>query len=345
MKDQSQKPPMTKRVTLIDVAKDAEVSRATASLVLRGSPLVSKTTRERVHASMKKLGYVYNRAAASLRAQKSHAIGLAVTDITNPFFAELAISIEAQLDELKYSVLMMNTSENLEKQDHFLEAMHGYQVDGMLLCPAPGTTLETIEQLKRWHLPCVLITRHVPDINYDYVGAHNISGTTMAVNHLLEIGHRRIAFLGGPERASARKERLTGYRDTLAANGISFDESLTITSPVSRDGGFEAVKRLLKLPNPPTAALCYNDVVAFGAMLGLQSENRQPGKDFGIIGFDNVADAALVRPALTTISITPSQVGEEAAKLLLERIAEPQKPARRVILKPELIIRESCGAV
>lgn len=343
MSDQPKKTVSKKRITLIDVAKDAEVSRATASLVLRGSSLVSSATRERVHASMKKLGYVYNRAAASLRAQSSHAIGLAVTDITNPFFAELVISIEARMDDKNYSVLMMNTSENLDKQERFLQSMHGYQADGLLLCPAPGTSQDTIEQLKLWQLPCVLIARHVPDIDYDYVGADNIAGTTMAVEHLLSIGHQRIAFLGGSARSSARQERLTGYKKTLSSNKIEFDPSLTVESPVSRDGGFAAVKQLLQLSAPPTAAICYNDVVAFGAMLGLQSESRQPGVDFGIIGFDNIADAALVRPALTSISIPPAQIGEAAAQLLLARISDPTMPVQRVILQPELVIRDSCG--
>jgi LacI family transcriptional regulator len=139
-----QAPP--KRVTLTDVATDAGVSRATASLVLRGSPLVADQTRDRVLVSMHKLGYVYNRAAASLRTHQSHTIGLVVTDITNPFFAQMTVGSEAHLEAASYAALLANTSETLSRQDRLLETMHGYGVDGILLCPAMHTSLDTIDR-------------------------------------------------------------------------------------------------------------------------------------------------------------------------------------------------------
>lgn len=335
--------PSGKRITLSDVAADAGVSRATASLVLRGSPLVSDRTRDHVLASMQRLGYVYNRAAASLRAQHSRTIGLAVTDITNPFFAEMAVGIEAYLDEAQYTVLLTNTAETLGKQDRLLATMHGYQIDGLLLCPARGTTLGAVAQLRQWGLPVVLIARYLPGSAVDYVGADNLAGAEMAAEHLLHGGHRRIAFLGGPPDSSARHDRLTGYQSALTRHGITPDPALSITSPVTREGGYAALRILLDQAAPPTAALCYNDVVAFGAMLALQAGGRTPGRDFAIVGFDDIADAALVRPALTTVSISPRQIGEEAARLLLDRIAEPEAPAQQRILPPKLIVRDSSG--
>ncbi len=333
----------TRRVTLSDVAADAGVSRATASLVLRGSPLVSDRTRAHVRASMQKLGYVYNRTAASLRAQRSNTVGLAVTDITNPFFAELAVGIETHLDEARYTVLLTNTAEKLDKQDRLLTTMQGYQIDGLLLCPARGTTLETLENLRRWGLPFVLITRYLPGSDVDYVGADNIAGAEMAVEHLLALGHRRIAFLGGPSDSSARHDRLTGYRNALTGHGLTPDDALSVTSPVTRDGGYAAMQTLLDRLDPPTAALCYNDVVAFGAMLALQAAGLTPGPDFSVVGFDNIADSALWHPALTTVSITPHQIAEEAVRLLLDRIAHPDDDARQIVLPPELIVRDSSG--
>ena len=334
----------TRRVTLSDVAADAGVSRATASLVLRGSPLVSDRTREHVRASMRKLGYVYNRAAASLRAQRSHTVGLAVTDITNPFFAELAVGIETYLDEARYTVLLTNTAEKLDKQDRLLATMHGYQIDGLLLCPARGTPLESIDHLRQWGLPFVLITRYLPGSEVDYVGADNVAGAEMAVEHLLDLGHRRIAFVGGPSDSSARHDRLTGYRNTLAGHNLTPDEALSIISPVTREGGYAAMDTLLDQPDPPTAALCYNDVVAFGAMLALQAAGLTPGPDVSIVGFDNIADSALWQPALTTVSITPYQIAEEAVRLLLHRIAHPDAAPQQIILPPELIVRDSSGS-
>jgi LacI family transcriptional regulator len=325
----------------MDVAKDAGVSRATASLVLRDSPLVADDTRDRVLASMRKLGYVYNRAAASLRTQRSQAVGLVVTDITNPFFAQMTIGSEAQLEQADHAVLLANTSDKLAKQDRLLEAMHEYGVDGILFCPAKGTSPDTIERLRRWHLPFVLVTRYLFEVEADYVGADNVLGAEMAVEHLLANGHRRIAMIGGPADSSARRERRRGYCNALERRGLNVDESLSIASPVTRDGGHRAILELLKPPDPPTAALCYNDVVAFGVMLGLQAAGRVPGEDFSVVGFDDIEEAALWRPALTTVSIAPRQIGVEAARLLLERIAGPDGSPRQTILPPKLVVRDS----
>ena len=332
---------MGKKITLLDVAKDAGVSRATASLVLRNSDLVAEDTRSRVLASMQKLGYVYNRTAASLRAQKSNTIGLVVTDITNPFFAELAVSIESQLDDEGYALLLSNTRDQPQKQDRLLRAMNSRQIDGLLFCPAEGTTGRTIQLLDSWRLPCVLVARQVQHAAFDYAGADNRSGARMAITYLIERGHTRIAFLGGKSDSSARKERELGMKEALNAHNLKFDESLSITSPVSRQGGYAAVLQVLGQADPPTAALCYNDVVAFGVMLGLQSQGLQPGGDFAIVGFDDIEDAALVRPALTTVAIRPQDIGVSAINLLLKRIKNPDLENQHRVIAPELIIRDS----
>ncbi len=290
---------------------------------------------------MEALGYVYNRAAANLRSQKSKTIGLVITDISNPFFAELAVSIESKLDEAKFTVMLSNTMDNLEKQHRLLQVMRGHQVDGILLCPAEGSSLETIEMLERWQLPYVLVARYIQGSQSDYAGSDNELGARLAVDHLVDQGHKRIAFLGGTTGSSARKDRLRGYQTALSRHGIAFEDSLSITSSVTRHGGFEAVMQLLSLDNPPSAAICYNDVVAFGAMLGLQSKSIIPGRDFAIVGFDNIADAALVSPALTTVSIQPREIGASAIDLLMARIETPDIQRRQIILPPEVIIRES----
>jgi LacI family transcriptional regulator len=292
---------------------------------------------------MQKLGYVYNRAAASLRTRRSQTVGLVVTDITNPFFAQMTIGSEAQLGEADHALLLANTSDELDKQDRLLEAMHEYGVDGILFCPAKGTPQKTIQRLRRWHLPFVLVTRYLSAVEADYVGADNVLGAEMAVEHLLTHGHRRIAIVGGPLDSSARLDRWRGYRNALERHGLDVDEALSIPSTVTRDGGHRAILELLKHPDPPTAAFCYNDVVAFGVMLGLQAAGRTPGEDFAVVGFDDIEEAALWRPALTTVSIPPRQIGVEAARLLIERISRPDDPSRQTILPPRLVIRDSCG--
>ncbi len=337
-------PKKPRKVTLLDVAQHAGVSRATASLVLRGSPLVADKTRQQVLDAMKALGYVYNRAAANLRAQKSHTIGLVVTDITNPFFAELAVCIEAELENLDYTVMLCNSLDNLEKQDRLLRVLSGHMVDGVVICPAQGSTSQTIQTLEQWQIPVVLVARYIEGSASDYAGADNILGASIAVDHLVEKGHTRIAFLGGVSDSSARNERLTGYQQALQRQGLSIDPALSITSPVSRQGGFDALTHLLDQPAPPTAAVCYNDVVAFGAMLALQARNLIPGTHFSIIGFDDIADAALVRPALTTIAIKPKDIGQAATDLLLDKLQHPNRTFQRTILEPHLVVRESTSA-
>ena len=332
---------MEKKITLIDVAKDAGVSRATASLVLRNSDLVADATRARVLASIEKLGYVYNRAAASLRAQRSQTIGLVVTDITNPFFAELAVSIESQLDEVGYALMLSNTLDQVKKQDRLLQAMNGRQVDGLLFCPAEGTTAETLDRLRSWNLPVVLIAREIAGTHYDYAGADNRMGALLAGLHLIEQGHNKIAFIGGTAQASARQQRLQGLKEAMEEKGEKWNPHFSIESPVSRKGGFTAMMEVLNLPDTPTAALCYNDVVAFGAMLGLQASGLQPGRDFALVGFDDIEDAALVRPSLTTVSIKPKDIGSAGIDLLLQRIEHPDKPYAFRVQSPELVVRET----
>lgn len=333
----------TGRATLVDVAQHAKVSRATASLVVRGSPLVADETRLRVLASMEQLGYVYHRAAASLRTLRSRTIGLMVPDITNPFFAELTVGIEGRLDEANHVVMLANTAESLDKQDRLLAAMHENNADGVLFCPAQGTPRAVIDLLNRWRLPVVLLVRYLFDIAIDYAGADNVLGAELGVEHLITHGHRRIAFIGGMAASSARRDRLQGYRNELARHGLTVDEALLPTSPPTRQGGHVAIRELLTHEDPPTAVLCYNDVVAFGVMLGLEASGRTPGQDVAVVGFDDIAEAALWHPPLTTLAVDPCRIGAEAARLLLERITHPDDAPRQVILPPRLVVRASSG--
>lgn len=222
-----------KRITLLDVARNAGVSRATASLVVRGSQLVAKDTRHKVLAAMEKLGYVYNRTAASMRTHSSGAIGLIVTEITNPFFAQMTLDCQNQFEEAGFVILLGNTSDDLSRQNKLLETMHEYGVDGLLICPAVDTAPEIVERLRDWQLPVVFVTRYVAEASADYVGADNEYGAELAVEYLIEQGHSRIAFIGGVAHSSSRQDRFLGYKNALLRHGMPLDETLTITSPVT----------------------------------------------------------------------------------------------------------------
>jgi LacI family transcriptional regulator len=330
------------RVTLLDIAADADVSRSTVSLVIRNVPSVAETTRKRVLRSIKKLGYVYHRGAASLRRQHSHAVGLIVSDITNPFFAEIIVAIEERLAEAGFVTLLGNASEDHSKEESLLRTMQEFPADGILICPTlHGETLNRISNSGEFP-PVVAIARRVP--GFDYVGIDNAQGAILAIEHLYRIGHRRIAFLGAHPNVLAVDDRLKGYQQAFSQMQLKFDPLLVLSTDLNRRGGFDGVQKLMKAKNPPSAVLCFNDVVALGAMEGIQRLGRKPGLDVGIVGFNNIPESAQCVPGLTTIDNSPRQLGESAAELLLKRIEQRVAPIRTLILQPQLIVRESCGA-
>ena len=324
------------RVTLVDIASDAGVSRATVSLVLRNVPSVAASTRKRVLHSISRLGYVYHRGAANLRTQRSHAIGLIVSDITNPFFAEIIVAIEDWLGSAGFVTILGNTSENPEKQQRLLRSLSEYPADGILICPTQGAITAGGDLAGR-RPPVVAFTR--PMSGVDYAGVDNVTGSELAIDHLAALGHRHIAFIGGPSSLSSAQQRFLGYRRGLEKNGIPFREDLFIEQAPNRKGGFQGLMTALTLSPVLTAAVCFNDVVALGAIEALRASGKEPGGDFSIVGFNNIADAHF--GGLTTVDTSPAKIGEAAADLLLHRIKEPTTPVRQVILTPRLIVRAS----
>lgn len=331
------------RVTLTDIAALAEVSRSTVSLVLRSSPLVAPETRARVQAAMAELGYVYNRHAANLRSGSSRTVGFVVCEITNPFYAQLTAGVDEILDRSGYVAFMGNTAEQPERQKRFLTRMHEQGVDGVLLCAAEDTGADVLREANCSALPCVLALRRIEGFTGDYVGPDYRLGVELATEHLIGLGHRHIAFVGGSRRIAPLAERKAGFRAALKRHGLM--PAAMVPCPITRAAAAQAVQELLDGPPPhPTAVVCYNDIVAFGVMLGLTDRGLRPGTDMAVIGCDDVDEAVLSRPALTTIATDPRRVGEEAARLLLRRLENSTRPAEQVILPPRLIVRESCRA-
>lgn len=331
-----------KQVTLAEIAKHLGVSTATVSLALQNKPGISEKTKRAVLEMAKQLGYVYNRSAARLRMQRSFTIGLIVPNLLNPFFTELTNSVEEKIEAEGLSLLLAKTSEDPARQLKAVQSMLEYRVDGLLICPAIGTRASDLQILQNAHLPFVLYTRNVPGFSADYVGAQNKKGTQMATEYLLKRGHRRIVFIGGLPSSQTRKERFDGFRSALQKAEIPLSDSLNIPCETSIRGGYESIQQALRVQPNPTAAVCYNDVVAFGVILGLWASRIAPGKEFPVIGFDNIADASLWSPPLTTLSAPPALVGQEAVKLLLKRISSPDSPPEKIILSPTLVVRESC---
>ncbi|GHC38371.1 LacI family DNA-binding transcriptional regulator [Aidingimonas halophila] len=329
-------------VTLQDIAAHAGVSRSTVSLVLRESPLVAEHTRDKVRQSIKALGYVYNRGAAALRSSRTSTLGVVVYDIANPFFGAMVAGIDAALNREGYVSFLANSEDSCERQRRFLERMREHRVDGILLCPAEATDPGLIDTLADWRMPCIQVLRHVGHPPFDYAGTDFHLGVCQAMNHLVALGHERIAFLGGHAEHSATRERWHGYRESLSRHGLTYQRLLRAT--VTRRDGFDLIQRLMSETPPPSAVVCHNDLVAFGAILGLKRLGLEPGVDCAVIGTDDVEEAELGDPALTSVATHPYAIGEEAARLALRRIANPDGAREQVVLSPRLRVRQSCGA-
>ncbi|MDQ0321466.1 LacI family transcriptional regulator [Pararhizobium capsulatum DSM 1112] len=334
------------RVTVIDIARAAGVSKSTVSLVLQASPLVNEVTRAKVNAVIRELGYVYNRGAANLRQSnaKSKIIGVVVNDLTNSFFAELAVGIDMVVQSAGYVQFLANTGESLDRQREVIASMREHGISGLILSPARGTEASDLKPLVAAGIPVVNVVRQVVGAKVSSLISDNHAGAHAAVTHLAGLGHRRIAFLGGFADTAVFHERFQGYRDALIHAGLDAGEDLVIGSAPSRAGGVAAVERALALPVQPTAALCFNDAVAFGACDGLRAKRLEPGVDFAVVGFDDVIEAKTAVPALTTVSVDPQGMGWRTAQLLLKQINAGKADAEAIVGSVRLVIRQSCGS-
>src|SRR3954452_21052850 len=257
------------RVTLLDVAREAGVSKSTVSLVLQVNPVVRPETRERVQRAIERLGYVHHRGAATLRRQKGDVVGIVINNLIDPFFAELAVGIERGLVAAGGVPFLATTGENPARQARMMRTMRAHGAAGFIVCPAFGTELAFLCEVEDWQLPMVPVMRRIPRAHASYVGPDNRHDAERATTHLLAAGHRRVAFLGGRHGAVVREERLEGYASALRAAGLPVDTTVVVEAVPSREGGRAALEQILAYKDPPTAALCFNDVVAFGVLHGL----------------------------------------------------------------------------
>lgn len=332
-------------VTIHDIAKAAGVSKSTVSLVLKNSPLIKPDTAAKVWKASQELGYVYNRSAANLRQKSSNIVGMIVNDLTNPFFVELLVGIERVLLQSGYITLMAHTAENLETQEKVLASMREHNAAGILLCPAFDTPPELPRRITEWGLPLVVVVRPLGEVDYDFVGSDNITGMQMATQHLIDLGHRRIGFMGRLSGSLVSVQRKIGFLNAMQANGLAVEEKWIVDTPVSMSGAQKSAGYLLDLDDRPSALVCYNDMVAMGVLNELDQRGLRAGRDLAVVGFDNIAAAAHTTPPLTTCAIGPEKLGEIASLTLLKRLREPDAPVTRYLAEPQLIVRESSGSV
>lgn len=333
-----------RKVTIIDIAREAGVSKSTVSLVLMMSPLVKEETRQRVTKAMDALGYVYNRGAASLRRARSDIVGMVINDLANPFFAELAIGIEHALQNSGFIPFIANTSESVVRQAEVVRSMREHGAAGLILCPALNTDAAEIGRLDS-RLPMVLAIRRIIGARTSLVVSDNVGGAARATEHLISLGHRDIAFVGGISHMVVLQDRIAGFTRAMNAAGLAVDPSLISEGMPTKEGGFNAMGRLLAADKRPTAVVCFNDIVAIGAMLAIARRGLVAGRDIAIVGFDDTAEARHVSPALTTVSVDSGGLGERAAQMLLRQINEGERRLDTHVGEATLVVRESCGAM
>jgi len=335
-----------RRITIADIARACGVSRATVSLVLRDSPLPSQSTRERVQAEIKRQGYVYNRAAANLRQRTSSSVALIINDLSNPYFAEFASGVDEALGSDHYVTLLGSTGESVERQQHVLASLMEHNPAGIILSPAEGSDGEGLHRIIGAHTPVLVFNREPPHAHWasshwDYLALDNRHGARIATEHLLQQGHRRIAFFGGHANSSSCRERRDGYNQAMSAAGVTVEPAWMRESAPTRLAAAEQTRALLASDPVPTAAVCYNDAVALGLMLGLAAHGRRPGHDFAITGFDDIPEAAVSLPPLTTLATDPRARGRQAAERILERVHDPDAGGTRTIAPVRLVVRAS----
>lgn len=326
-------------ITIKDIADRAKVSTATVSRALYNSGYVKEETRREILKIAEELGYKKHKQN-KLSKVKTNAIGVIVSDITNPFFTQVVRGIEDVLNPVGYSLLLCNADENVEKEINYLRVLVNKKVDGIILTSAGGDH-KIVREIVKKGMPVVLIDRLIDGLDVDGVVIDNISGAYEGVSHLISEGYRKIGVIIGPLEIMTAKERFEGYKRALQSAGMEFDEHLVESGEYTREGGYRAVKRLLDRAHPD-AIFIINNVMTTGALLALKELKIKIPEEVGIVGFDDLEWAPLMDPPLTTISQPIYTVGSTAAQLLLYRLSKPAVIKKEVVvLKSKLIVRES----
>ncbi|MGA5041179.1 LacI family DNA-binding transcriptional regulator [Streptomyces capoamus] len=348
--------------TMADVARSAGVSVATVSHVLNGTRPVLPHTRRAVLDAVDALGYTPNTLARSLVTSRTRSIGLAVSAISNPYFTEILQGVEAAALEAGYSLLIADPHDDPRHERKVVRLLHERRVDGLIVAPSaePG---ELVGYLRRHAVPTVFLDRLVgpsgpedvpPDDGpggaaglgapgFDQVCAESAAPTARLVTHLAELGHRRIALVAGLPGLSTTDERISGYREGLAAAGLAYDDALLVSGHSESAGAERATAALLGLPEPPTALVTANNAMTIGALRALRRHGRSVPDDIALCCFDDFAWADLFSPRLTAIAQPSRELGARAFRVLLDRLAEPDRPARTVRLPCTFVHRTSCG--
>ena len=331
---------MLRKPTLETVAKLAGVSIPTVSQALRGTGRISEETRRKVIAAAQQLHYLTDQKAASMRSGENREVGFVINQLSNPFNAEVISGVVDLLEAEGYLVSILDTRDDANRQRQQLESFIRHGRGGLLWVPTVGTDDTTYSLLKAHRVPTVTFLRNV-SLSFDHVGIRNAEATYQATQHLINQGHKAIAYLGGTQMTLVRRERIAGYQKCLSDNSRS--KPLVWDSEDNKLAGLNSMNELLKAHPEVSAIVCNGDMVALGACLALQRMGFVPGREVSVIGFDDIQDAEAATPRLTTMAVSPVKLGRKLAQVLLARIREPDMPVTVSEVSAELMIRETTG--
>jgi LacI family repressor for deo operon, udp, cdd, tsx, nupC, and nupG len=325
-----------------DVAKLANVSPATVSRVLSNPELVSKETRQKVLDVINQVNYKPHIVARQFRTKETKIILVVVPDITSAFFSKVLRGIEHVAVNNGYQVILGDTENDIEREKEYINLLLQKQADGMVLLTARlnKTDLEEISN----HFPMVLACEYMDGLNVPTVSIDNISSARKATEHLIKIGHTKIAHITGPINVILSRDRMRGYQQAMMSHDLDIDSAYIQEGDFSFESGYNQALKLLALENPPTAVFAFNDEMAMGAIKAAKDSGLKAPEDLAVVGFDNVKMSSVIEPNLTTINQPKYEIGKKAMELLLKLINGESINKKKFVMKDELIIRESCGS-
>ncbi len=332
-------------VTIRDVARLAGVSPMTVSRVINASAQVRPGTRSRVEKAIVELGYVPSRLARGLSAQRTGTLAVIVPDVANPFFTLIVRGAEDVARRAGYRVILCDTRADLGVEREVIEEMIAHRVEGLVIAPVSDRSRDHLRRLGQFGIPFVLVDRTVPDVDADAVLGDSGDGARRLVEHLVSLGHRRIAMIVESDEVSTARDRRRGYEAALDAAGIPLDPTLVADATVDPGGGFDGMRRLLEQVERPTAVFTVNNLVAVGAIEAVRAAGLEVPDDIALVCFDDIEYASRLYPFLTVMEQPAETFGTLSTQLLLERIGHRGPERKHVVVLPaRFVIRESCGA-
>jgi LacI family transcriptional regulator len=327
-------------VTIQQVAEKAGVSTASVSRVLNDSSLVTSELKTRVLQAIEELGYYPNRAARHLRAGVVRKVGVLFADISNPFFTSVLAGIESALQQAEYVLVLGNSNEDARIEQLHLNAFLEEGVAGIIFA-ATTTEKERYQFVLQAGVPMLSIDRTVEGLKIDTITINNVDAAYHATNHLIDLGHKHIAFISGPENRTTARYRQIGYLQAMKDAG-NLAPRIEIGN-FRQEGGYQAMRALIRSDHKPSAVLVANGLMALGALQSIHEHNLAIPNEIAIVGFDDMPWVTSLQPPLTVIAQPTFEMGRIAARLLLDRIRTPENPIQRINLETQLIIRKSCG--